>query len=171
MTVCPRSLFGKPVLEVLKRTARFPRELKGEEVELLLLSASLRLPRSMTPSEPPSSMRRVAPPPPVVKLKNAAINGIDGEQHSRVSSSKTTTSNISVRNANSSWLLRLFQSEFFDSRLALCYLFRYPESVGMHHYICDQLKNFDLREIEFLLPQLWCVFCMLDGFGSGQDSD
>jgi hypothetical protein len=53
-----------------------------------------------------------------------------------------------------SWLLRLFESEFFDSRLALTYLFRYPDNVGIHHYICQELKKFPEDEIEFLLPQI-----------------
>ena len=57
--------------------------------------------------------------------------------------------------AESSWLLRLFKSEFFDSRLALIYLYRYPESVGIQHYICNELKTFPIEEIEDLLPQLW----------------
>jgi phosphatidylinositol 4-kinase B len=53
-----------------------------------------------------------------------------------------------------SWLLRLFESDFFDSRLALTYLFRYPENVGIQHYICQELKAFPEEEIEFLLPQI-----------------
>ena len=53
-----------------------------------------------------------------------------------------------------SWLLRLFESEFFDSRLALTYLFRYPDNVGIHHYVCQELKKFPEEEIEFLLPQI-----------------
>lgn len=54
-----------------------------------------------------------------------------------------------------SWLLRLFESSFFDSRLALLYLFRYPTNVGIHHYVCNELKKFPESEIEFLLPQIW----------------
>ena len=53
-----------------------------------------------------------------------------------------------------SWLLRLFESEFFDSRLAISYLFRYPSNVGIHHYICRELKKFPENDIEFLLPQI-----------------
>ncbi|KAI9197389.1 uncharacterized protein BJ171DRAFT_477921 [Polychytrium aggregatum] len=55
---------------------------------------------------------------------------------------------------HSSWLLRLFESEFFDSRLAIQYLHRYPDSVGIQHYICNRLNEFPQDEIEFLLPQL-----------------
>ncbi|KAJ8331741.1 hypothetical protein BDV3_000949 [Batrachochytrium dendrobatidis] len=54
----------------------------------------------------------------------------------------------------SSWLLRLFESDFFDARLALSYLHRHSESVGIHHYICDALRKFPENDIEFLLPQL-----------------
>ncbi|KAJ3011512.1 Phosphatidylinositol 4-kinase pik1alpha (PI4-kinase)(PtdIns-4-kinase) [Thoreauomyces humboldtii] len=52
-----------------------------------------------------------------------------------------------------SWLLRLFNSEFFDSRLAVSYLNRYPDSIGIQHYICDRLDEFP-NDLEFLLPQL-----------------
>lgn len=67
------------------------------------------------------------------------------------------TSRTQSYSTANSWLLRLFHSEFFDSRLALCYLHRYPETVGIQHYICEELKKFPAEEIEFLLPQLWYV--------------
>ncbi|KAH6578932.1 hypothetical protein BASA60_003469 [Batrachochytrium salamandrivorans] len=54
----------------------------------------------------------------------------------------------------SSWLLRLFESDFFDARLALSYLHKHSDSVGIHHYICDALRKFPDNDIEFLLPQL-----------------
>jgi hypothetical protein len=60
-----------------------------------------------------------------------------------------------ARKEPESWLLRLFESDFFDTRLALSYLFRYPKNVGIHHYICNELKKFPESEIEFLLPQIW----------------
>lgn len=52
-------------------------------------------------------------------------------------------------------LLRLFQSEHFNSWMAIEYLFRYPDSVGIQHYLCNELKKFPMTEIEFFLPQLW----------------
>ncbi|KAI8827015.1 uncharacterized protein EV422DRAFT_582645 [Fimicolochytrium jonesii] len=52
------------------------------------------------------------------------------------------------------WLLRFFQSDFFDPRIALSYLHRYPESIGIQHYICDRLNEFPVDEVEFFLPQL-----------------
>lgn len=55
---------------------------------------------------------------------------------------------------SNSLLLRLFQSSFFNSWLAVSYLFKYPDSVGIQHYLTDQLKQFPVEEIEFFLPQL-----------------
>ena len=71
------------------------------------------------------------------------------ESESMLSPSKTRNSEPE------SWLLRLFESDFFDSRLAISYLFRYPNSIGIHHYICKELKKFPENDIEFLLPQIW----------------
>ncbi|KAJ2004770.1 Phosphatidylinositol 4-kinase pik1alpha (PI4-kinase)(PtdIns-4-kinase) [Coemansia thaxteri] len=55
---------------------------------------------------------------------------------------------------NSSLLLRLFTSQFFDSWLAVSYLFRYPHITGVQHYLCNELRRFPLDEVEFFLPQL-----------------
>ncbi|KAI8393409.1 kinase-like domain-containing protein [Radiomyces spectabilis] len=51
-------------------------------------------------------------------------------------------------------LLRLFTSEFFNSWIAVSYLFRYPDNVGIQHYLCSELEKFPASEIEFFLPQL-----------------
>ncbi|EIE81522.1 hypothetical protein RO3G_06227 [Rhizopus delemar RA 99-880] len=51
-------------------------------------------------------------------------------------------------------LLRLFTSEFFNSWIAVSYLFRYSDNVGIQHYLCSELKKFPTSEIEFFLPQL-----------------
>ncbi|KAI8890279.1 hypothetical protein K501DRAFT_168912 [Backusella circina FSU 941] len=51
-------------------------------------------------------------------------------------------------------LLRLFTSEFFNSWIAVSYLFRYSDNVGIQHYLCNRLKKFPVSEIEFFLPQL-----------------
>ncbi|KAJ3225831.1 Phosphatidylinositol 4-kinase pik1alpha (PI4-kinase)(PtdIns-4-kinase) [Clydaea vesicula] len=51
-------------------------------------------------------------------------------------------------------LLRLFQSDYFDARLAIQYLHRYNNNIGIQHYICNRLKNFPSKDVEFLLPQL-----------------
>ncbi|KAI8809253.1 kinase-like domain-containing protein [Cladochytrium replicatum] len=53
-----------------------------------------------------------------------------------------------------SWLLRLFQSDFFDSRMALQYLHKHPDSVGMQHYICKDLKKYPPEQVDTILPQL-----------------
>jgi phosphatidylinositol 4-kinase len=52
-----------------------------------------------------------------------------------------------------SWLLRLFQSDFFDAWIALSYLFKYPD-LGIQEYLCSRMKYFPISEIEFLIPQL-----------------
>ncbi|KAG0294960.1 Phosphatidylinositol 4-kinase pik1alpha (PI4-kinase)(PtdIns-4-kinase) [Linnemannia gamsii] len=57
-------------------------------------------------------------------------------------------------NSGNSLLLRLFKSEFFNAWIAVSYLFKYPDAVGIQHYLCNELKKFPLDEIEFFLPQL-----------------
>ncbi|KAI8910804.1 kinase-like domain-containing protein [Gorgonomyces haynaldii] len=52
-----------------------------------------------------------------------------------------------------SWLLRLFESSFFDVQLALNYLQKY-KTPGIHHYIVQKLQKFPEQELEFVLPQL-----------------
>lgn len=52
-------------------------------------------------------------------------------------------------------LLRLFESDFFSTRLALAYLYRYPDDPGVQYYLCQRLRDPKYAsEIEFLLPQL-----------------
>ncbi|KAI8979157.1 kinase-like domain-containing protein [Mycotypha africana] len=51
-------------------------------------------------------------------------------------------------------LLRLFTSEFFNCWIAVSYLFRYSNNVGIQHYLCTELRRFPIPEIEFFLPQL-----------------
>ncbi|CEG83780.1 Putative Atypical/PI4K protein kinase [Rhizopus microsporus] len=55
---------------------------------------------------------------------------------------------------SNSLLLRLFTSEYFNAWIAISYLFKYPDNVGIQHYLCSQLKKFPVNEIEFFLPQL-----------------
>ncbi|KAG0214357.1 Phosphatidylinositol 4-kinase pik1alpha (PI4-kinase)(PtdIns-4-kinase) [Mortierella sp. GBA30] len=57
-------------------------------------------------------------------------------------------------NSGNSMLLRLFKSEYFNAWIAVSYLFKYPDAVGIQHYLCNELKKFPLDEIEFFLPQL-----------------
>lgn len=52
-------------------------------------------------------------------------------------------------------LLRLFQSEYFNSWMAITYLHRYSDNIGIQHYLCDRLKEFPIEQVQFLLPQLW----------------
>ncbi|CAO3703008.1 unnamed protein product [Rhizopus stolonifer] len=55
---------------------------------------------------------------------------------------------------SNSLLLRLFTSEYFNAWIAISYIFKYPDNVGIQHYLCTQLKKFPVVEIEFFLPQL-----------------
>ncbi|KAF9954153.1 Phosphatidylinositol 4-kinase pik1alpha (PI4-kinase)(PtdIns-4-kinase) [Mortierella alpina] len=59
-----------------------------------------------------------------------------------------------MMNSGNSMLLRLFKSEYFNAWIAVSYLFKYPDAVGIQHYLCNELKKFPLDEIEFFLPQL-----------------
>ncbi len=61
----------------------------------------------------------------------------------------------SISHTPHSWLLRLFQSEFFDIRLAILYLYKYPRIIGIQNYICNELKTFAEEEFVCILPQLW----------------
>ncbi|KAI8093652.1 kinase-like domain-containing protein [Halteromyces radiatus] len=51
-------------------------------------------------------------------------------------------------------LLRLFNSEFFNAWIAVSYLFKYSDNIGIQNYLCESLKKFPSVEIEFFLPQL-----------------
>lgn len=64
------------------------------------------------------------------------------------------TPTTKMMNSGNSLLLRLFKSEFFNAWIAVSYLFKYPDAVGIQHYLCNELKKFPLDEIEFFLPQL-----------------
>lgn len=52
-------------------------------------------------------------------------------------------------------LLRLFESQFFNSWIAVSYLFKYSNHIGIQEYLCLRLAEFPIDEIQFLLPQLW----------------
>ncbi|KAJ3084316.1 Phosphatidylinositol 4-kinase pik1alpha (PI4-kinase)(PtdIns-4-kinase) [Rhizoclosmatium sp. JEL0117] len=53
-----------------------------------------------------------------------------------------------------SWLMRLFQSDFFDARLALHYLHLYPNNEAIQAYICNAFRSFPEADCEFWLPQI-----------------
>ena len=65
----------------------------------------------------------------------------------------------STSDLNLGSLLRLFKSDFFDSWIAISYLFRY-RSPGVHDYLCNELYNTPSEDIEFYLPELWFVFLL-----------
>lgn len=55
--------------------------------------------------------------------------------------------------ANTSWLLRLFESKLFDMSIAISYLFKSKEP-GVLSYIVNRMFGFDESAIDFFLPQL-----------------
>ena len=67
---------------------------------------------------------------------------------------------------SSSWLLRLFKSDFFDARLCLFYLQKYPDSVGIQDFICSKLTEFNDADIQTILPQLWSELAYSQSHGS-----
>jgi phosphatidylinositol 4-kinase len=69
--------------------------------------------------------------------------------HTAYPSSRSRTTDVS-----SSWLLRLFRSDFFDAWMAVTYLYRYRLARGVFDYICNELYNLDMEDIELYLPQL-----------------
>lgn len=59
-----------------------------------------------------------------------------------------------LRASGNDLLLRFFESKHFTSHFCVAYLARYPDNIGIHHYLCSKLKEFSPAEIEFFLPQL-----------------
>lgn len=57
-----------------------------------------------------------------------------------------------------SWNLleRFIESEHFnrDPSLAVAYLSRYANHIGIQYVLCSKLREFPYEEIEFFLPQL-----------------
>ena len=53
-------------------------------------------------------------------------------------------------------LLRLFNSDFFNANMAICYLQKYNRrDAGIQFVICEKMRNMSLDELEFVLPQIW----------------
>ncbi|CAA93903.1 Phosphatidylinositol 4-kinase pik1 [Schizosaccharomyces pombe] len=57
-------------------------------------------------------------------------------------------------NSGNELLLRFFESAHFTSQLCVAYLSRYPNNIGIHHFLCEKLATFPYEEIEFFIPQL-----------------
>ncbi|TPX38390.1 1-phosphatidylinositol 4-kinase [Synchytrium endobioticum] len=107
------------------------------------VSRSTAADTSASTSKPSSAMSKVQPAKSPIRPPTSAV--------------PTNSSPLAQQQrqpTQSSWLLRLFQSEFFDARLAVFYLHRYPENVGIQYYVCDQLKRMPFQDLLFLLPQL-----------------
>lgn len=65
-----------------------------------------------------------------------------------------------------SWKLleRFIESEHFNSdpSLAVAYLSRYADHVGIQYVLCTKLRAFAYEEIEFFLPQLCHLLVSVD---------
>ncbi|EMD63629.1 hypothetical protein COCSADRAFT_358122 [Bipolaris sorokiniana ND90Pr] len=65
-----------------------------------------------------------------------------------------------------SWNLleRFIESEHFnqDPSLAVAYLARYADHVGIHYVLCSKLRQFAYEELEFFLPQLCHLLISID---------
>ncbi|CAE7189243.1 hypothetical protein PTNB73_06984 [Pyrenophora teres f. teres] len=65
-----------------------------------------------------------------------------------------------------SWNLleRFIESEHFnqDASLAVAYLARYADHVGIHYVLCSKLRQFAYEELEFFLPQLCHLLISID---------
>lgn len=65
-----------------------------------------------------------------------------------------------------SWKLleRFIESEHFnnDPSLAVAYLSRYANHVGIQYVLCTKLRSFAYEEIEFFLPQLCHLLVSVD---------
>ena len=68
-----------------------------------------------------------------------------------------TSASVLSNYSPNSWLLRLFQSEFFDIRFAVLYLAKYLKVIGIQNYICKELGKFPEDALLSILPQLWYV--------------
>ena len=60
-----------------------------------------------------------------------------------------------------SWLLRLFESTFFDMSIALGYLYN-SKSPTVQAYLCSRLYNFPAKQVDFYLPQLVNLYLQVD---------
>ncbi|KAI8942159.1 hypothetical protein NX059_000247 [Plenodomus lindquistii] len=65
-----------------------------------------------------------------------------------------------------SWNLleRFIESDHFntDPSLAVAYLARYADHVGIHYVLCSKLRQFAYEELEFFLPQLCHLLISID---------
>ena len=60
-----------------------------------------------------------------------------------------------------SWLMRLFESTFFDMSIALGYLFN-SKNQHVQSYLCSRLYNFPAKQVDFYLPQLINLYLQVD---------
>jgi len=63
----------------------------------------------------------------------------------------------SASNAASSWILRLFESQFFDASMAIAYLYKSKEP-GVLDYLGNKLFSFPEADVDFFIPQLVSLY-------------
>ena len=82
---------------------------------------------------------------------------------SRVNTSLETNESAGTEHEKfkNSWLLRLFESAFFDMSIALGYLFN-SKSQPVQEYLCSRLYNFPAKQLDFYLPQLVNLYLQAD---------
>ena len=82
---------------------------------------------------------------------------------SRVNTSLSTNKSDDTEDEKfkNSWLLRLFESTFFDMSIALGYLFN-SKSPPVQAYLCSRLYNFPDKQLDFYLPQLVNLYLQVD---------
>mmetsp|Transcript_25965 Transcript_25965/g.68120 ORF Transcript_25965/g.68120 Transcript_25965/m.68120 type:complete len:843 (+) Transcript_25965:185-2713(+) len=95
----------------------------------------------------PSSSYSVTTPPPTA----ARVEACDTPERLAVRPlSKVPPPRGNISDAT----LRLFESTWFNMAMAISYLWTYRVDDDVQQYICERMKAFDSRTIEFWLPQL-----------------
>ena len=79
---------------------------------------------------------------------------LEQEEEARLSSRPESES---IPNSNASWILRLFESQFFDASMAIAYLFKSKEP-GVLDYLGNKLFSFSDQEVDFFIPQLVAMY-------------
>ena len=87
-------------------------------------------------------------------------SGAEPQLRQKKHSRQTTTTSMgnTITQSPNSWLLRLFQSDYFDIRFAVLYLYKYLKIIGIQNYICLELESYSEDDFMLILPQLWYCF-------------
>lgn len=107
----------------------------------------------MWPSSSPSSSDAKRP----VRITVRDLDAERGESPARRPTPSTNASSSGAPAApplSMGWLLRLFRSDFFDTWMAVCYLYRYRSSTGVLDFLCNELYHLSDEDLEAFLPQV-----------------